>query len=81
LASYQLYDDAIKLTEEALNNDPTAPSLYRLLGNLYSDAGQPQLAQQNYKIAADFARKIADSSEVEKAEVALAQLIASFPQQ
>jgi Tfp pilus assembly major pilin PilA len=80
LISHQLYDEAIRLVQQATDRDQSEPSLYRLLGNLYSDVGLPQIAKSNYETATALARKINNPSELKKAELALSALKASFQQ-
>ncbi|MGB8698877.1 MAG: hypothetical protein WCD18_05620 [Thermosynechococcaceae cyanobacterium] len=68
---YELTDEAIRYLERLKKINKTNPSIYRLLGDSYLDAGFPDLAEVNYQIAYRIAWGSDSSSEAMLANTGL----------
>ena len=55
--SYELYDDAINVLEELINQKSQEITVYQLLGDTYLEIGLPQLAKNSYQKGLELAIK------------------------
>lgn len=79
--SENLLTETINTLKARIEAGSQSPTLYRLLGDRYLDAGLPDSARQKYTLAAALAKQSDDSDEIAKAQAGLkrAELYSQLP--